>query len=172
MTPLDLSADRDWAGHCCVIAAAIARLTGLPMQGAFEVLTSGGPGFLSHAFCRLPDGRIVDAGGIRQGYPLDTLEPRCEHDPDETVLGYLVVDTDERDPMLTEVRLHAIAETLRETHALAWVRRNLGPALEANGFPLRAGRYRRPPRHRGRRAAALRQVAAAAARASGTRAAA
>lgn len=172
MTPLDLSADRDWAGLCCIIASATARLTGLPMQGAFEVLTSGGPGFLCHAFCRLPDGRIVDAHGIRSGYPLDTLEPRCEHDDDETVLGYLVVDTDERDPMLTEVRLHNIAETLRETHALAWVRRNLGPALAAQGIPLRPARYRRPPRHRARRAAALRQIAAAAAQAPAEKAAA
>lgn len=164
MSPATLDPDRDWGGYCCVLASAISRLTGLPMQGEFEVLTSGEPGFLGHAFCRLPDGRIVDGRGIRPGYPLDTLEPRCEHDTDESVLGYLVIDTDERDPTLTEVRLYDIADTMRETEALAWVRTVLGPPLAELGIPLKAGRYRRPPRYRARRAGALRAIRAAAAR--------
>jgi hypothetical protein len=143
MARSSVSTIHSWNGRSCVLACAIARLTGLPVQGQFEVLRAGVPGHLMHAFCRLPDGRIIDANGIREDYTV-AFTPRSSATRNITVAGYLVCDTDEFDPLLTTTSPHDILAVMRETGALSWVRTHLGPALADAGIPLMPGRFRWP----------------------------
>ncbi len=143
-----------WNGRSCVLACAIARLTGLPVQGQFEVLRAGLPGRLINAFCRLPDGRIVDADGIREGYEIDFI-PRDRSVGDINIAGYIVCNTDEFDTLLTNASPHDIQVVMRETAALAWVKNRLGRELADAGIPLLPGRFRWPQDVQRRRRAAM-----------------
>lgn len=143
MARQDLSPIRSWSGYSCVLACAIARLTGLPVQGQFEVLRAGLPGCLRHAFCRLPDGRIIDEHGIREGYDI-AFTPPHPRERDPSIVGYLVCDTDEFDPLLTSASPHDIAAVMRASGALGWVRTSFGADLAEAGIALIPGRFRWP----------------------------
>jgi len=126
----------DWnTGLCDVMAAAISRRYGLPMMGAFERLKDGSTGFLAHAFCRLPDGRMIDAAGPA---PMIT-EEECDSGDDPDVVGFAIIDTAEDDPTLVDVRDHDIRECLEQLRPGEWLERNLDPVMEELGImPLKA----------------------------------
>ncbi len=144
------SRQRDWTaadwngGACDVVAVALSRMYGLPMAGLFERIREPGSfadirdrkdtGFLLHAFCILPDGRAIDAGGPREAMRDDP----GHRDPDDPhVDGAVVRLVDERTAFLVDERQFDYASDVDCMGAGEWVLRHLGPTLEGLGVPLR-----------------------------------
>lgn len=126
--------DTSWDGYCDVIAIAISRQYGLPVMGAFERLDDGRLGVLCHAFCRLPDGRIVDSDGIS-----DMILPEeCSSGADPKVVGFSIVDTGEHDPHLLSLERYDYDHEIEQLKADDWIAENLAPALAELGIhPIR-----------------------------------
>lgn len=124
-----------WNGYCDVLAIALARRYGLETMGAFELLRDGGRGFLCHAFCMLPDGRIVDCDGIS---PMIRPE-ECSSSPDPEVVGFVVVPTGENDPHLISLARHDYEAEIERLDAYGWIEENLAGALEQAGVRPVAG---------------------------------
>jgi hypothetical protein len=122
-----------WSGFCDVLAIAISRDYDLPVWGAFERLRDGQLGFLCHAFCRLPDGRIVDCDGISA-----MISPEeCSSGDDPDVVGFAIVPTGEHDPHLLSLARHDYDLEIERTGAREFIAEQLAPLLEAAGIPRR-----------------------------------
>jgi hypothetical protein len=142
----DWSSD-DWnSGSCDIIAIAISRLYGLTMYGEFESLVAGTEmygklvavseectSYLLHAFCRLPDGRAVDASGP---FPMPQSESYSDDD-DPDVCGSVVIEVDESDSRLTNVREFEYSVDVDAMGAPDWVRAHLGQMFSDLGIPER-----------------------------------
>jgi hypothetical protein len=126
----------DWnGGSCDIMAVALHRIYGLPLMAEFEYGLDGEgrevPGYLVHAWVRLPDGRALDAAG-----PRPMFVAREGADPDDAwVIGYRVAEIRDDDPHLLETREETdYVGDIRDMRAAEWIEENLEPDLRRLGL--------------------------------------
>lgn len=134
-----VTADRWNEGACDIMAVALHRLYLLPLMAEFEYGVDAETdteclGYLAHAWVALPDGRALDAGGIRPAFP---ARPNCPDPQDPWVLGYRIRSIAVDDPHFLEVREtdpEDLAADIRTMRAVDFIDANLADALAELGL--------------------------------------
>ena len=144
---------RELSGNCDMVAFALRRAFGLPVDAEFEWGLEGGRerlGFLCHAWAVMPDGRMLDADGPAAA-PAEDPARRDPHD--EWVRGFRIVRVEGRVlSYLTDLRETSArspyGREMLESGTLLWVAEAFGPLLAGLGVGLRDDAQRLLKRHR------------------------